>query len=110
MEIEVLTFRIDDVPSNRVALYIESVELAIGEFDGLVSSHWVHRSGGEVVGVVAWETERDLERFRHSELYARLVMDPCVNDCDDAVFEAGRRSPELPTAEEVIEAWMALAA
>ena len=110
MEIQVLTFRVDEVPANRVALYIESVELAIGEFSGLLSSHWVHRQGGEVVGVVAWESEADCERFRHSELYARLMLDPNVEDCDDAAFEAGTTCRQLPTAQQVLEAWMALAA
>jgi hypothetical protein len=65
--------------------------LALGEFEGFVETSWDVLPGGVLLGVVSWRDTQSLERFRHSELYARFRLSPTSLSVFDRSFPLSSR-------------------
>lgn len=86
MEIQTMTFSLRGMTDRQAFHYVESLRLGISEFDGLVRYARTRRSvRGEWVVFFAWQDERSIREFRHSELYARLALSPNVLEFRDHV-------------------------
>ncbi|MCC7363890.1 MAG: hypothetical protein IT303_05930 [Dehalococcoidia bacterium] len=91
MQIQVLTFRTCDVPAGRLDRYGAIVELAVEEFPGAVSARYIVGEDKHIAGgIIIWEDEQSLATFRHSEFYARLMLNPWLEDGNDRDFELDR--------------------
>jgi hypothetical protein len=97
MKIQVLTFQVNhSMPSAEVARWSEIVELAIGEFDGVVSGRCLTgTTPGMFGGLIVWESDEAMDRFRHSELYARLMLSPALDDAVDEDYPVRGFTPRL---------------
>jgi hypothetical protein len=86
--VQVLTFRAYDTDEARIARQSSIVGLAIREFPGIVSSQYLTDPARRLVGgVTIWEDQEALESFRHSELYARLMMSPYLEEGVDRTYD-----------------------
>ena len=94
MKIQVLTFKCDCPAEASHPWKSGLFGLALAEFPGVIAQSPVfdgdHNLHGEVL---VWEDQAALARFRHSELYARLVMDPSHEDLVDEEFSVAAGSP-----------------
>ena len=100
MEIQTMTFDLRGMTDRQAYHYVESLRLGISEFDGLVRYARTRRSvSGEWIVFCAWQDERSVRDFRHSELYARLALSPNVVNLHDHV-----ESVHQETAEEELAA------
>jgi hypothetical protein len=97
MRIQVLTFHVNQsMPAADVARWSEVVELAIDDFEGAVSSRCLTGSApGMFGGLIVWESDEAMERFRHSELYARLMLSPALDDAMDEDYPVRGIRPRL---------------
>jgi hypothetical protein len=60
------------------------IGLALGEFPGFVGGDSVTDARHGMFGEIAvWADDESLSRFRHSELYARLMLAPDVEEPTD---------------------------
>lgn len=67
--------------------FVESAAFGIGEFDGYVTDTCLTKRGKALNGgMIAWSDWKSLESFRHSELYAKLLMSPLFEDVTDRAF------------------------
>lgn len=79
-------------PDNSAAREAASrFALALGEFEGFVDTSWDVLPGGVLLGVVAWRDTEALERFRHSELYAKFRLSPVSLGFVDRDFTLSQR-------------------
>ena len=87
MKIQLLTFLCEGVSKPSLAQKSELLGLAVSEFEGVVMASPVVDDERGVFGeVLVWEDQEALARFRHSELYARLAMDPRHEELMDEEF------------------------
>jgi hypothetical protein len=100
MEIETITFRLTGLTDCQAFQLVESWRLGISEFEGLMGSARARRSvAAEWVVFCGWHDEASLQRFRRSELYARLALSSRV-----AAFNEVVESSIVDGADECIEA------
>lgn len=86
--VQVLTFRAYGVSQERLVRQSDVIGLAIRDFPGVISSQCLTDSARNLVGGVSiWEDHEALERFRRSELYARLMMSPYLEDGVDRTYD-----------------------
>ena len=97
MKIQVLTFHVNaSMPPADVSRWSDIVKLAIEDFDGVVSSRCLTGSAPDMFGgLIVWESEQALDRFRHSELYARLVLSPSLEDAVDEDYPVRGFRPQM---------------
>lgn len=100
---QTLSFHLPGLTEEQARRHCDMYAFALPEIDGLVSQRWVRcASSGRFVATLVWESTHELRTFRHSELYARMALDPHVsrlNDEDGQVLDdytapaqaAGRR-------------------
>jgi hypothetical protein len=104
MKIQLLTILAERGSKPWLAEKSELLGLAVSEFEGVVrASPIVDVERGVFGEVLVWEDEEALARFRHSELYARLAMDPHLEELVDEEFSVAAGSalaamPELLAA------------
>jgi hypothetical protein len=104
MKIQLLTFVTEGFSKPALSDKSELLTLAVSEFEGVVrASPIVDVERGVFGEVLVWEDEEALARFRHSELYARLAMDPHLEELVDEEFSVAAGSalaamPELLAA------------
>ncbi|MGE5595606.1 MAG: hypothetical protein ACM3S1_06165 [Hyphomicrobiales bacterium] len=86
--VQVLTFRAYGVPQEQLARQSDIVALAISEFPGLIGGQKLTDPKRHLVGgVCVWRDQESLDRFRHSELYARMMMNPSLEEGVDRSFD-----------------------
>ena len=84
MRIQVLTFRADGLSERDMIRQSAIVALALRDFAGVRESSSLTDPRTAVFGaVVVWDDAASLDRFRHSELYARLMLHPHLADASD---------------------------
>lgn len=86
MHVQMLSFRLTRGGESASARFTSAMELAVGDYPGLVDAHWV--AGHTPVAIHVWEDAAALARFRHSELYAKLVLCPRVEAVEERSFAA----------------------
>lgn len=90
MKVQVLTFRAVGLSADAIERRSALIELALGEFPGFVSGNTMADPRHGVFGEVAiWADDESLARFRHSELYARLMLAPDVEEPTDQDLPVG---------------------
>ena len=84
MKVQILAFRADALDPATMQRRTNLLELAVSEFPGLVTGAYVTYPADHVFGgITVWEDGEALARFRHSELYAKLVLSPDVDETAD---------------------------
>jgi len=91
METQTMTFSLRGMTERQAYFYAESLRLGISEFDGIVRRARMQRSvAGEYVLFCTWKDVRSVERFRHSEVYARFALSTNVTDLCDTTETIGQ--------------------
>ncbi|MCK9518401.1 MAG: hypothetical protein M0R74_05140 [Dehalococcoidia bacterium] len=86
--VQVLTFRAYGVSQERLARQSDIISLATRDFPGAISSQCLTDAARNLIGgVTIWEDQEALDQFRHSELYARLMMSPLLEDGVDRAYD-----------------------
>ena len=99
MKVQLLTFRANALSRSALVRQSSIIDLAVADFPGVVASHCISNfERGLLGGVIVWDDELSLARFRHSELYARLMLDPHFDDPSDQELAL----PESPEAAELV--------
>lgn len=87
MHVQVLRIQTSGLSNEQMQRYRFMLQLGVGEMAGLFSAVFTVEPGDVLEGVCFWESGGDIERFRHSELYARLQMCPVVEAVEDRETE-----------------------
>lgn len=103
MKVQVITLKSSSMQPQMVERMRSSVELAVSDTPGIVSTMWIMSSSDVVTGVSVWESERALELFRHSELYARMMLCPHLDEARDGEVPEGRLTPVERQSDEAID-------
>ncbi len=90
MKVQVITLKSSSMEPRLVERMRSAVELAVSDTPGIVSTVWIMSAPEVVTGVSVWENARALESFRHSELYARMMLCPHLDDARDCDVPEGR--------------------
>ncbi len=88
-QVQVLTIHmrdVDDVADVAGQRFKASMTLGVAEFDGLLKDSWTVLPFGHLLGVCVWRDQASMRAFRHSELYARLMMDVHTDGVRDEAF------------------------
>lgn len=87
MYIQVLTFHLTGGNADEVQHFTENAILGLSEFDGYISDTCLTQpESGIFGGMIAWHDWKSLEGFRHSELYAKLMLYRHFGDESDRAF------------------------
>ncbi|MGH2610497.1 MAG: hypothetical protein ACRDHF_15560 [Tepidiformaceae bacterium] len=100
MYIQVLTFHLSDDPSADALEHCRTASLGLAEFDGFVSVTPVAPvRRGSASSMIVWRDWKAVEAFRHSELYARLQMNPHFDAVEDRAFGITDGGAAAPPSE-----------
>ncbi|MCZ2110394.1 MAG: hypothetical protein LC118_12635 [Dehalococcoidia bacterium] len=108
MKIQLITLTGSSMDPRLAGRMRSAIELAVSDTPGIVSTTWIVTAPGVVTGVSAWESQPALDAFRHSELYARLMLCPHLDDARDDEIAAGWPAPASyqPDAEIDLAEWI----
>ncbi len=98
MQVQTLSFNSDFAVPVAAGRYLESVRLGIVDFPGLITAEIAATREPGVGFVLLWEDRDALNAFRHSELYAKLVLSPYWNEGHDCDF-----ADAIPVPERVLD-------
>jgi hypothetical protein len=85
--IQVLTLKLNEQDREEANRFYENAVLGLAEHDGFISDTCLTRPGHSIAGgMIAWADWASLEQFRRSELYAKLLLSPLVEDVYDRAF------------------------
>lgn len=90
MQVQMLSFDLGKPGQGWSPRYVSTLELAVKEMPGVTSARFV--AGSRTFANIVWEDAASIERFRRSELYARLMLGPHVEAAEDRCFGAGAPS------------------
>lgn len=108
MKVQVITLKSASMEPRLVERMRGAVELAVSDTPGIVSTVWIMSSADVVTGISIWESARALEAFRQSELYARMMLCPHLDDARDCDVPEGRLTPvdRQPEGEIDLAEWI----
>ncbi|MCC7363891.1 MAG: hypothetical protein IT303_05935 [Dehalococcoidia bacterium] len=87
MYIQVLTFRTSESAAPAAGSIAGVLDAAIPTYPGLATHRFLEDSAeNRVELLIVWHDRLSMERFRHSDLFAWVSMDPRWDDVDEKSF------------------------
>jgi hypothetical protein len=103
MYVQLLTFRVVAGERDDASYFCARAALGLAEFDGYISDTCLTKPGHDTFGgMIAWRDWTSLDAFRHSELYARLMMSPYFEGVDDRAFGIAERQEPVARQAELL--------
>jgi hypothetical protein len=104
MYMQVIQFRLAGLSEADYRAHTERVAPAFSAMPGLVSKVWLANAATNTYGgIYTWRDRVSLEQYRSSEIYARLIANPGLDDFSDREF-AILLEPTRVTAPAVLAA------